>query len=588
MFSFIKKMWWFIKKHPFLYLSILLLGVLLALSQLIPADIVGKFTRKIESGELTKEFIINEVILRAFGTAILIYIITTTRRALQVQLRTKLFYALQVRYMENILKQDATFFEHFQAGDLLTRALGDVKSVNFSGGNRLLNISYELTSIIVYIIAMAFINPLLTLYAVLPLSMIFVVNLLLRIRVKKNWKEVREASSEMSNVILESVTNVHTIRAFSKEEENYKKNMDLSKKTYDIERKNLFINVSFQPIFQSIIAISLIIAYFYAIHKIPQVDETGKKIFDLAMFTQFIIYLNSLAAPFRNIGNMLTNFYQSIISLDRLNEIYDSNSVIVDKEEPLSLENVDTIEFKNISFKYPNDNEYILKDINLKINRGQTLGIVGKTGSGKSTLIRQLLRQFPIENGNLLINGIDVSNYSKESVRKVISYVPQEHTLFTRTVLQNVELGSSAQDIDEVDVYKMIKAADFEKDIENLPQGLNTVVGEYGVTLSGGQKQRLSIARAFMKNSDVLIMDDSLSAVDGKTESNIIHNISDIRKGKTNIIIAHRLSAVMNADDIIVLDNGKISEHGTHEELMAKKGWYYQLFNHQLMTKDGD
>ncbi len=585
MFSFIKKMWWFIKKHPFLYLTIFILGVLLALTLLIPADIVGDFTDHIDKNTLTQDYLIYNVIIKAFSTAVLIYIITTTRRAFQVRLRTKLFYALQVRYMENILKQDATFFEHFQAGDLLTRALGDVKSVNFSGGNRLLNISYELTSIIIYIIAMSFINPLLTLYSVLPLSMIFIVNLLLRIRVKKNWKEVREASSNMSNVILESVTNVHTIRAFSKEEENYKKNMEYSKLTYDIERKNLFINVSFQPIFQSIIAISLIIAYFYAIHKIPTVN--GKSAFTLAMFTQFIIYLNSLAAPFRNIGNMLTNFYQSIISLDRLNEIYDSNSVIVDRKDAKVLQNVDKIEFKDISFKYPNNLDYILKDINLTINKGETIGIVGKTGSGKSTLIRQLLRQFPIDEGNLLINGIDVSLYSKESVRKMISYVPQEHTLFTRTVLQNVELGSSLE-FDEEDVYKMIKAADFEKDIENLPQGLNTVVGEYGVTLSGGQKQRLSIARAFMKDSDVLIMDDSLSAVDGKTESNIIHNIANIRKGKTNIIIAHRLSAVMNADHIIVLDNGRISEEGTHEELMNLKGWYYELFNHQLMTKEDD
>lgn len=583
MFDFIKKMSWFIKKHKALYIIILVLGFIQALTLLIPADIVGDFTDKIDNNTLTREYLIYNIVLKGFLTAILIYLINTIRRAVQVKLRVTLFYALQVRYMENILVQDATFFEKYQAGDLLQRAIGDVKSVNFSGGNRLLNITYELTSIIVYVVAMALINPMLTIYSVLPLGLIFVVNLLLRIKVQNNWKQVRLASSDMSNVILESITNVYTIRAFSKEEENYKKNLEYSKKTYDIERKNLLINSSFQPIYQSIIAISLIIAYFYAIRKIPTVD--GKTTFTLAMFTQFIIYLNSLASPLRNIGNMLTNFYQSIISQDRLNEIYDSKSSVVDKENAKVLEEVSSIEFKNVSFKYPSDKEYILSNINLRINKGETLGIVGKTGSGKSTLIRQLLRQFPLEEGDILINDISINDYSKESVRKTIAYVPQEHTLFTRTVLDNVKLGSE-HDIDNEDIYKMIKAADFEKDIENLPNGLNTVVGEYGVTLSGGQKQRLSIARAFLKNSDVLILDDSLSAVDGKTESNIIQNINEIRQGKTNIIIAHRLSAVMNASKIIVLDKGEIVEEGTHEQLMAQKGWYSELFNHQLMTKE--
>jgi ATP-binding cassette subfamily B protein len=292
-----------------------------------------------------------------------------------------------------------------------------------------------------------------------------------------------------------------------------------------------------------------------------------------------------LASPFRNIGNMLSNFYQSIISLDRLNEIYDAKSTIVDTSDSKVLDHVDSIEFKNVSFKYPNDTTNTLNNVNLIIHKGETLGIVGKTGSGKSTLIRQLMRQFPITSGQLLINGEDVSNYTKKSVREMVGYVPQEHTLFSRSVIQNVELGA-AYDYDIQEVYKVIKAADFEKDIENLPDGLDTIVGEYGVTLSGGQKQRLSIARAFMKNADVLIMDDSLSAVDGKTESNIIDNISSLRNGKTNIIVAHRLSAVMNADHIIVLDKGTICEEGTHEELMALNGWYHDLFNHQLMTKE--
>lgn len=576
-------MWWFISKHKALYIIILVLGFIQALTLLIPADIVGDFTDKIDNNTLTKDYLIYNIILKSFFTCILIYLINTIRRCFQVKLRMTLFYALQVRYMENILVQDASFFEKYQAGDLLNRAIGDVKSVNFSGGNRLLNITYEATSILIYVIAMALINPLLTLYSVLPLALIFVTNLLLKVKVQKNWKEVRNASSLMSNVVLESITNVYTIRAFSKEEENYKKNLEYSKKTYDIERKNLFINTCIQPIFQSIIAISLIIAYFYAIDKIPTIN--GKTTFTLAMFTQFIIYLNSLAAPFRNIGNMLTNFYQSIISQDRLNEIYDSKTDVLDKNDASVLQDIYSIEFKNISFKYPNDSENVLNNINFTINKGETLGIVGKTGSGKSTLIRQLLRQFPISSGDILINGISINDYTKESIRRHVSYVPQESTLFTRSVLENVKLGSTEKKSEE-EINNAILMADFKKDIENLSDGLGTVVGEYGVTLSGGQKQRLGIARALLKNSDLLILDDSLSAVDGKTESNIISNLGKIRENKTNIIIAHRLSAVMNASKIIVLDNGKISECGTHEELMKRGGWYKDLFNHQLMSKE--
>ncbi len=581
MLQFIKKMWWFIGKHPFYYITILLLGIVQALLLLYPAEIIANFSKALQDQTFTIDFLLKEIVVKSLGIAVLIYVVTTTRRVVQNRLKVKLFYALQTRYMRNILAQDAIFFEMFQSGDLLTRALGDVKSVNFSGGNRLLNIFYEVTLIVFYLIAMVQIHPLLTLYSVLPLSLIFVVNIILKVRVKKNWKNVREASSDMGNVILESITNVRTIRAYSLEEENYKKNMQYSKKVYDVEKKNLAINVLFQPIFQSIVAISIIIAYLYA-NKILFDNEA----FKIDQFIKFTIYLNLLASPLTNIGNMLTNFYQSIISIDRLNEIYDAKSNVVDKEDAKVLNNVDKIEFKDISFKYPNDEDYIIKNINLTIKKGQTIGIVGKTGSGKSTLIRQLLRQFPITEGKLLINGIDVADYTKESVREMIGYVPQEHTLFTRTVLENVEFGN--HEINEDLAYQMIKAADFEKDVENLPDGLKTVVGEYGVTLSGGQKQRLSIARAFMKEADVLILDDSLSAVDGKTESNIIHNLDSVRNGKTNIIVAHRLSAVMNADYIIVLDNGRIIEEGTHESLMNNNGWYKELFLHQQMVKEGD
>lgn len=585
MFNFIKEMWWFVKKNLYFYIPIFFLGVIQALICLVPAYIIGDFTAQVTAHTLTRQYMIWKIGVLSVATAIGIYLITTTKRAIQNRLKVKLFYALQVRYMENIIIQDATFFENFQSGDLLTRALGDVKSVNFSGGNRLLNISFEVTVIIVNVIAMIMINPILTLVSVLPLSLIFVTNIILKVKVKRNWKEVRDAASQMGNVVLESITNVRTIRAFSEEENNYHKNLVESKNVYDIERKNLKINVVFQPIFQSITAVSLMISYAVAANMLIKGSVQS---FSVALFIQFIVYLNNLASPLTNIGNMLTNFYQSIISLERLNEIYNSKSVIIDIPNAKELDEVKKVEFKDVSFTYPHDKEPVLNHINLILKEGQTLGIVGKTGSGKSTLVRQLMRQFPITDGKILINDIDIRDYKKESVRSRIGYVPQEHMLFSRSVFKNVRLGNSAHEVDTEDVYKAIDMADFRKDIVNLPEGLDTIVGEYGVTLSGGQKQRLSIARAFMKNADIMILDDSLSAVDGKTEANIIKNLNEYRSGRTNIIVAHRLSAVMQADNIIVLDGGRIIEEGTHNELMALHGFYHDLFIEQQMTKDGE
>ncbi|MDD3382796.1 MAG: ATP-binding cassette domain-containing protein, partial [Bacilli bacterium] len=243
---------------------------------------------------------------------------------------------------------------------------------------------------------------------------------------------------------------------------------------------------------------------------------------------------------------------------------------------PVKLNEIEVIKFDNVSFKYPKSSEYAIKNINLEIKKGTTLGIVGKIGSGKTTIIRQLLRQYPIVEGNIYINDNNINDYDKEEVRFKIGYVPQEHILFSRSVLENLKLGLNEKSIHSKEEAVII--ADFEKDLKALEKGFETIVGEKGVTLSGGQKQRLSIARAILKSADVLIMDDSLSAVDGVTEANILNNLNEMRKGKTNIIVAHRLTAVENADNIIVLENGEIVEQGTHIELINNKKWYYSQY----------
>lgn len=578
MIKFIKSLWWFIKKNWFKYVRIVVVGLLLTVINLIPAYIVRLLTEAVDSKTLTIDFLLSKILIPYIITMFLIYFVTTTKRVFQNRLKVKLYYELQVRYVENILVQDATFFEIYQSGDLLTRALGDVKAVNFSGGNRLLNIFLEFMTVVVTFIAMCLIHFKLALLCIIPLSMIFITNLLLRAKVKKNWKMVREKSSEMGNVILESITNVRTIRAYTKEEENYQKNLKYSKETYDIEKKNLKVNVLFFPLFQSIVTIAQIVAYgvggyFYIKGEIS-----------IPELAQFVIYLNLFQGPLTMIGNMINNFYQSLISADRLNEIYDSKSKVIDKDNQ-EVEKIDTIEFKDFTFTYYGDELPTLKKINLKINSGETLGIVGKTGSGKSTLVRQLVRQMPIEYDSLYINNEGIENYNQQNVRSKIGYVPQEHMLFSRSVLKNVLIGDSEATIEEVN--EAVMQADFLKDIDMLNDGYDTIVGEYGVTLSGGQKQRLAIARAFLRNADVLILDDSLSAVDGKTEANIIKSLKTYRKFKTNIIVAHRLSAVMHADNIIVLSDGEIVEQGNHEELMNLKGWYYEQFLAQQM-EEGD
>ena len=573
MIKFIKSMMWFVKPNWYRYVIVVVLGLILNVLNLLPAYITAMLTKAIENNNLTEE-VYFKVLIYFLAAVIGIYLVATTKRQFQNRLTNKVYYALQKRYIDSILIQDASFFEKYQAGDLLTRALGDINTVKFSGGNRLLNIFVESMGVISTFVAMCIIDPLLAFLAFIPLSGIFISNLFLRAKVKENWKEVRNKHSLMGNKVLESITNVRTVRAFSKEDEDYLENIKFSDDAYKTEVKNLKINIIFQPLFMIFVALSTIItyalgSYFYYIGRITEI----------ALLIQFIMYLNMFRMPLTTIGNMINNFYQSLISAERLNDVFDSKTLVLSGES--ELEEIEEIEYKNYHFTYPNENYEVLNDINIEIKDGNTIGIVGKTASGKSTAIRMLLRQLYNADDNIYINGKKITDYDKNSLRKHISYVPQEHILFTTTVYNNILIGDMSAD--ENKVHEAILLADLEKDIENLPQGLETIVGEYGVTLSGGQKQRISIARAFLKNSDLLILDDSLSAVDGKTEANIINNLKEFRKNKTNIIIAHRLSAVMHADKIYVFDDGHISEAGTHDELMARGGWYNKQFLSQQM-----
>jgi ATP-binding cassette subfamily B protein len=247
---------------------------------------------------------------------------------------------------------------------------------------------------------------------------------------------------------------------------------------------------------------------------------------------------------------------------------------------PRDIIKFNSIEFSNVSFKYPFDNFEVIKDISFTINSGETIGIVGPTGAGKSTLIRQLLREFNTTSGDILVDGINIKQYKIENIRNLVGYVPQNHILFRRSVDDNILIGNPNASAKKIE--KAMIMADFKKDLLNLNEGSSTMVAELGESLSGGQKQRLSIARALVKDPEILILDDSLSAVDALTEANIINQLKEYRKDKTNIIVAHRFSAVKNADKIIVLQNGEITDVGSSKELLKYDNWYKSQYLKQL------
>lgn len=574
MFKLLREIKWYLKKEWFSYLIVLLFTLFGIILGIIQPKIIGRAIDLISLNGISFE-LLREVVIQLLVIALGIYLTTIVHANALGRLFHKLYYYIRINFLKNILRLDAPFFEKYQAGDLMSRATSDTQMITQSATRILFQIIDAVTVIGLSAVMMSFINFKLMLAAILPLPIIFVVVLILRPKISANWRLVRRRNSELNNMSMESVSNVRLIRSFVREKEDYERLASCADDCYKIERKSVIMQATINPVFRLVTLVSQGVALLYGSFLVLNQDITPG---DLITFN---IYLSQFTWPLFQLGNQITFFAQGSIAIDRINEILYAEPDIIDQPDSKPLDDFKVIQFNNLSFRYPLDQADVIKNINLQIRKGQTIGIVGKTGSGKSTLVRQLLRQFPLPDQALLIDGESINHYQKNTIREMIAYVPQEHILFSRTVQENVEMGLS--DHSTITVQEAVEMADFEKDLDFLPHGMDTLVGEYGVTLSGGQKQRLSIARAFLKNSEILILDDSLSAVDGATEANILRNLDMFRKNKTTIIVAHRLTAVERADYIIVLDHGEIVEQGTHQELMAHKGWYYHQYILQQM-----
>lgn len=575
MFSVLGKLGWFFKAYWKRYAIAVLALSVVNLLEVLPPMILGDSIDKIFTGEMTAHiFSLYIGVMLAIAAALygLTYI-------WQYNLFGGAFIVekmLRSRLMNHFLKMAPPFFERNRTGDLMARATNDLRAVSQTAGFGILTLVDSTMYMLTIILTMAvLISWKLTLVSILPLPFLAAGIKVLGEKIHKRFTVAQDAFGDLNNRVLESVAGVRVIRAYNQEKADGSRFRAM---TEDVYQKNIAvekIDALFNPLTKIITGMSYTIGLAYGTYLVFHQQIT------LGNLVSFNVYLGMLTWPMFAIGELMNVMQRGNASLDRVNETLRYAEDVKDPENPKTVEQPDIIEFADYTFHYPKSREENLKHIHLKIKKGETVGITGKTGSGKTTLIKQLLREYPLGSGRLLVSGVPIEQLGKEEVLGWIGYVPQDHVLFSRTVKENILFGTDSAG--EAELQKAIRTASLEKDIEMLPDGLETLVGEKGVALSGGQKQRISIARAVIKDPEILILDDALSAVDAKTEASIIANIRKERKNKTTIIATHRLSAIEHAQWIVVLDNGRFTEEGTHEQLLKNKGWYYEQYMRQQL-----
>lgn len=566
---------WFFKERKKQYLLGILMLMFVAFLQLIPPKIIGYVVDEISAGSLTVSTLTKWLAILAIA-AIGMYILRYYWRIMIFGSAIFLARQLRERLFRHFTKMAPSFYQKKRVGDLMAHATNDLSAVQQTAGAGVLTLVDSITTGGFVIAAMAItINWKLTLIALIPLPLMAILTSYYGTLLHKRFRYAQEAFSSLNDKAQESISGVKVIKTFGQEKEDTEDFVQLSEDVVDKNIRVAKVDALFDPTISLIVGICFFLSIVFGTRFILADEMT---IGDLFAFTS---YLGLLVWPMLAFGWLFNIVERGRASYDRIMNLLDEEIEIDDKEDALEEKPVGDIQFHIDEFKFPADERAAIHDVHFTIKRGETLGVVGKTGAGKTAILKLLMREFEGYRGQIIYGNHPIDTYKKRSLREAIGYVPQDHFLFSTTVAGNIAFANAGASMDEV--YEAAKLAYIHEDILQFTDGYSTVVGERGVSLSGGQKQRISIARALMMEPELLILDDSLSAVDARTEEAILEALKAKRQDKTTIITSHRLSAIQHAHQIIVMSEGTIIEKGSHEQLMELKGMYYEMYQLQQL-----
>ena len=534
-------------------------------------------TGTISNLEIVETELINNIFLILLAS-VLAGVFTFLTRQTIINVSRYVEFDLKNEIYNQYQKLSLNFYKVNQTGDLMNRISEDVSKVRMYVGPAFMYSINTITLLVIVIIYMYKQSPILTFYTLSPLPFLSITIYKLSKLINKKSIVVQENLSELSSFTQESFSGITLIKSYSIENKNYKDFNLLSEKCKQSQISLVKLQALFFPLMILLIGLSnLFVIYIGGIQYFEgNLDGIGT-------IAEFIIYVNLLTWPVASLGWISSIIQQAEASQKRINEFLKEKSEIVNQNDTKFNLN-DEIEFKNVGFTYKDTGINALSNINFKLKKGDKLGIIGKTGSGKSTLLNLIVRLYNLDEGEIKVDTKNINSIDIKSLRSQIGYVPQDVFLFSDTIENNIKFGSINST--EKEIINVCKIADIHNNIEGFKNKYKTLLGERGVNLSGGQKQRISIARALIRKPKLLIFDDCLSAVDTETEENIIKSLNNLNYPTTSIFVSHRISSIKNANKIIVLNDGKIEQYGTHKELMDKDGYYKQTYNQQLIEKE--